>query len=211
MALTFTQADHQRISAAITRAERATRGEIYAVFARRSADVTPVSYAAALALCLLCGLVASALGALAGHALPAVALALGQCIGAIVLLGALRFHPGLRDLFVPGILARAAAARVAREQFAAHNLHVTQGRTGILIFVSEAEHYAQIIADTGIAERVAPEAWSGMVDTLIRAARDDRLADGLVEVIAEAGAVLEQAFPADGQSVNELPDRLVEI
>ena len=211
MPLRFTKQDHDRVAAAIARAENGTSGEIYAVFARASADVTPISYAVAMALCIVSGFLAAVLAALAGHAVAAVDLAFGQVVGACLLLALLRFAPRLRRLFVPGFLARMAAARVAREQFLAHNLQSTARRTGVLLFLSEAEHYAEVIADDGIAAQVPPEAWTGIVDTLVRAGRDDSLADGFVEAIAAAGALLAQHFPQDDAGLNEIPDRLVEI
>lgn len=211
MPLRFNRQDHERVAASIARAENGTSGEIYAVFARASADVTPISYAVALALCIVSGLLTALVAALAGHEVAALDLAFGQVVGACLLLALLRAVPRLRRLFVPGFLARMAAARVAREQFLAHNLQSTSGRTGVLLFLSEAEHYAEVIADEGIAARVPPEAWTGIVDTLTRAGRDDRLSDGFVEAVAAAGALLAQHFPQDDAGLNEIPDRLVEI
>ena len=56
-------------------------------------------------------------------------------------------------------------------QFCAQGLHKTENRTGVLIFASEAEHYAEIIADTGINAKVKPEVWDEAVRVLIDGSR----------------------------------------
>jgi hypothetical protein len=45
----------------------------------------------------------------------------------------------------------------AMHQFLAHGIHLTEHRTGVLIFASVAERYAEIVADSGINAKVQPE------------------------------------------------------
>ena len=54
----------------------------------------------------------------------------------------------VRTALVPAHIKRLHAHRRAVEQFLAQNLHTTAGHTGVLIFVSVAERYAEILADT---------------------------------------------------------------
>lgn len=208
--LRFTQDDHTRITQAIAAAERTTSGEIYAVFARTSDDYRFVAATLALAFSLLLGWLAAALAALLGLALPALALETGQLAGALLLFLLLR-SSRLVMLFVPPALARMRAARMARAQFLAHNLHRTPERTGVLLFVSEAEHYAEVIADEGIAAHVHQSEWDGIVQALTEAARGDRLAEGFEAAVAKCGALLAARFPPGADTDNAIPDRLVEI
>ena len=83
----------------------------------------------------------------------------------------------------------------------------TRNRCGILIFVSMAEHYARVIADEGIAQKVHQAEWQAEIDTLIGHIRAGRIAAGFVAAIERCGAVLAIYAPPDG-SANELPDRL---
>ena len=209
--LTFTPADHARIADAIRSAEAATTGEIYAVFARASDAYVFVPVAVALGLSLMAAFVAVLLAPLAGFGLSALALVLSQLAATALLLVLFAAVPRLRLAFVPQAIAEERAHRTALAQFFAHNLHATEGRTGILIFVSEAEHYAEVLADAGIAAKVPQEAWDGIVATLIEAAKADRLADGYVAAATAAGAILTEHFPGDHRNPNEIPDRLVEI
>ena len=104
---------------------------------------------------------------------------------------------------------RPAPHRLALAQFFAHNLQATRDRTGILIFVSAAEHYAEIVADEAIAAKVPQAAWDAIVKDLMEAARDGRLAEGYVQAAHAAGAILTEHFPAGQKNPNEIPDRLV--
>jgi putative membrane protein len=89
------------------------------------------------------------------------------------------------------------------------NLHTTTGRTGVLLFVSVAERYAEIIADKGIDERVAPGTWKGIIDHLTAAIGGGRPTDGFVTAIAAIGTVLAKHFPPGSQAPNELPNHLI--
>jgi putative membrane protein len=83
----------------------------------------------------------------------------------------------------------------------------THNRCGILIFVSMAEHYARVIADEGIAQKVVAAEWQAAIDALISQIRDGQIAAGFVAAIECCGAVLAAKAPPDG-SADELPDRL---
>ncbi|TIX99580.1 MAG: TPM domain-containing protein, partial [Mesorhizobium sp.] len=74
-------------------------------------------------------------------------------------------------------------------------VHRTTARTGVLVFVSIAEHYAEVIADSGIDSRVGQDVWDSVVRDLTAHARDDRLADGFIKAIEATGAVLAEHFP----------------
>lgn len=209
--LAFTPADHARITAAIREAEAATSGEIFAVFARSSDSYVFASSFAVLALVLAAGLLTALIAAVMGLGFDALVMESAQAIGAALLVATLRFVTPLRMLLVPPALQAERAHRTAREQFAAQNIHATQARTGILIFVSEAEHYAEVVADAGIDAKVPQAEWDAIVGVLTAAAKADRLPDGFVDAIGRAGRLLAAHFPSGEHNPNEIADRLVEI
>ena len=96
-------------------------------------------------------------------------------------------------------------------QFFAQGLHQTENRTGVLIFASLAERYAEIIADAGINAKVAPDVWDNAVAALIDGMRRDQPGDGFVAAIEQCGAVLALHFPPGALNRDELPNKLVEI
>ena len=102
--------------------------------------------------------------------------------------------------------ARSSAPTPARK-FVVRRVARTTNRCGILIFVSLAEHYARIIADEGIAEKVPNSEWQAAVDALIAHMRTGEIAAGFTAAIERCAAVLAAHAPPDG-SANELPDRL---
>ncbi|RRH94657.1 TPM domain-containing protein [Mesorhizobium tamadayense] len=203
--------DHDRIAAAIRVVEAKTDGEVYCVVAQSSDGYFfPAAFAGALAtlivsLAVAYGLEASWLTIRLPHFVLAQLLALGSVL---VLLWAL---PGWRIHLVPRRLRYQAAHANAMKQFLARNVHRTSARTGVLIFVSIAERYAEVVADSGINSKVGQHVWDGVVRELTRHAGDDRLADGFVQAIESVGAVLAEHFPVTAGDTNELDDHLVEI
>jgi putative membrane protein len=73
--------------------------------------------------------------------------------------------------------------------------------------VSLAEHYARIIADDGIAQKVPNAEWQGAIDALTAHMGDGRIPAGFIAAIERCSAVLAAHAPPDG-SPNALPDRL---
>ena len=80
----------------------------------------------------------------------------------------------------------------------------------MLIFVSLAEHYARIVADEGVAQKVHASEWQAAVDALTMHIHESHIAAGFIAAIERCGAVLAQHAPPDG-SANALPDRLYVI
>jgi putative membrane protein len=70
-----------------------------------------------------------------------------------------------------------------------------------------AEHYARVIADEGIAQKVHNEEWQAAIDALIDHMRHGRIAAGFVAAIERCGTILAAKAPSDG-SADQLPDRL---
>lgn len=203
--------DHKRIAAAIRNAEEGTSGEIYAVLARSSDD-----YFFAAGFVTTCGiLIATVIVAFLAHwywfdiRLPAFGLAVLAAFVATMLV--LWFFPQIRIALVPHRIRYKRAHLNAVQQFLARNVHTTAHRTGILLFVSLAEHYAEVIADAGINQHVKQEEWNTIVSTLIHHASRRQVAEGFVVAIDQAGTLLARHFPASDENLNELDDHLIEL
>ncbi|MER8609390.1 MULTISPECIES: TPM domain-containing protein [unclassified Mesorhizobium] len=203
--------DHERIADAIRAAESKTDGEIYCVVAHASDGYFfPAAFMAMLGMLVVSlavgyGLEAWWLSIRLPHFVIAELLALASVL---ILLWAL---PALRIHLVPRRLRYQAAHANAMKQFLARNVHRTAARTGVLVFVSIAERYAEVVADSGIDSRVGQHVWDGVVRDLTAHAGDDRIADGFVRAVEAVGAVLAEHFPMSTGDSNELDDHLVEI
>jgi putative membrane protein len=218
------EAERLKVREAIAAAEKQTIGEIFAVVAREADDyrLIPLLWATLVALVVPLPLLFVSVPAdwLAGAAgdwgganaadvpLPAGLIFLIQVVVFIVLAIVLLL-PGIKPLVIPESVKRGRAHALASEQFLAHGLHTTEARTGVLIFVSLFERYAEIVADAGIAAKVEQAVWDESLAQLLAEIRAGRLADGLVGAIGRAGTVLAVHFPPRPRDRNELPNDLV--
>lgn len=195
--------DAERISDAITKAERMTSGEIVAVVAEQSSRYqhVPFMWAALLALIVPWPLIHFTW-------MKVQWIFLIQLLVFLALL-ALAWQPKVRVALVPKSISNANVRRRASEQFIAQNLHTTTGRTGVLIFVSIAEHRVEIIADSGIDARVPPGTWQSIVDEFTREIGHGKAVDGFIHAIERIGAHLSEHFPPGAIDPNELPDHLI--
>ena len=198
--------DRRRIAAAIRDVERQTSGELVTVVARTSDGYAAFPLLAASLLALLAPAVAWIAAPALDH-LDVYAIQLGIFI---VIVAAALWRP-LRMRLVPLAVKRRQAGRLAREQFHALGLDQTRGRTGILLFVSVAERYVEILADRGIDEKVPPGTWKEIVAAFTRQVRERKIADGFVGALTACGALLVSHFPRAADDRNELPDVLIEL
>lgn len=125
----------------------------------------------------------------------------------IGLTGVLRI-PGILYALIPPAVKQYRAGNLARRQFLEQNLHHTHDDSGVLIFISAAEHYVEIIADRGIAQHVPNDVWQTDVDQLTAAIRAGKAAEGICQCIESCGEKLALHVPATSQK-NELPNHLV--
>jgi putative membrane protein len=201
----LSDADRARVSAAIREAETQTSGEIYCVKARACSDyrVVPLAWSALVGLAVPLPLIYLTHWPVSIIYFMQLA-AFGLCLAGLS-------HPDVRYRIVPARMKQDRAHAEALRQFAAHGLHKTERRTGVLIFVSAAERYAEIVADAGIDRKVEQGAWDGAIGALIGAIKDGRAADGFVAAIEQCTRVLAVHFPPGALDRNELPNAIVEL
>ncbi|HET9161336.1 MAG TPA: TPM domain-containing protein [Caulobacteraceae bacterium] len=88
-------------------------------------------------------------------------------------------------------------------------LHRTRDRTGVLLYVSEAERRAEVFADDGVYARAPPEVWGEVVDRLIAGLKRGAPADGFVSAVERTGEILSACLPPRTDDADELPNDLV--
>jgi putative membrane protein len=201
------EAGAKKIAERIAAIERETDAELVTVLARRSDDYgfIPTLWAALAALLtpwlLELAPLADSYWLEARHGL----VAQGAVFVALAVL--LRWAPIQRRV-VPRSVQVWRASSLARRQFLEQGLHHTRGATGVLVFVSEAEHYVEILADRGIDAHVGHEGWQKIVDAFTAHIREGRVLDGFLECIDACGMLLVEHVPASEEK-NELPNHLV--
>lgn len=199
----LSESELQQVAAAIERIERDTDAEVVTVLAAQADDYRyiPLLWASVIALLLP--------GALLffGGWLNAWQQLLVQWATFLVLAVAFR-APALTSRLIPRAVRNWRACNLARRQFIELNLHHTEADTGVLIFVSEAERYVEILVDRGIASRIDNAAWETIVAAFTERVKQGRVLEGFLGCIESAGALLAQHVPAT-HARNELPNRLV--
>lgn len=201
------ESDRARIADAIKSVEATTRGELVAVLARESDDYyyIPTLWAALVALALP--------GIMAFfplfRALPADPYVIQ--VAGFILLAALFRLPLIKYRLVPKAVKLKRARRMAREQFLEQGLHLTAERSGILFFVSVAEHYVELLADKGINDAVESGAWDHVVAAFVNDIKAGEVASGFVRAIEACGGYLAENYPIGEGDKDELSNHLIEI
>jgi putative membrane protein len=120
-------------------------------------------------------------------------------------------HMPLRLALTPGATKTRRVRRRAIMVFKAAAERRTVGRTGILIYLSMAEHRAEIVADEAILKVTDDSTWGEAMAALIVEVKQGRVADGMVAAIERVGTVLAEHFPRSATDTNEIPDKLIEL
>ncbi len=199
----LTDEDRAKVEAAIAEIEKQSDAELVTVLARQADDYRYIP--------LMCAALLSLLVPLALVFVPLwtspLQILLAQWTVLVVLGLVLHWQP-LKMALVPRRIKRWRAGNLARRLFLEHNLHHTRGATGVLLFVSDAERYVEIIADRGISEQVPDAQWQSIVDAFVVRVKRDEVLDGFLECVAACGEHLIRHVPATDQK-NELPNRMV--
>lgn len=209
----FSTEDRQQIAAAIEEAEAASSAEIVPYVVVQSDNYPAARWrggvlGALLALSLVALLRGMAVPDLAPYLSDGIALFAALGFGILGAVGATAFPPLVRALTPPDELQRTVSRR-ALEAFVDEEVFDTRDRTGILLFVSLAEHRIEILADRGIDEQVDDTAWTDVTDHIRRGIEADRLTQGLLQGIERCGSLLDKHGLAPGPGdQDELSDEL---
>jgi len=218
-------AGHKLVSDAVTAAEAQTSGEIVTVLAERSDGYTDV------ALLWAIGAGFTAMSVFAAFPQPFLTAwdaaiggwghewTTGEMASMVIALGLLKFlgvllvqqWQPLKFALIPGPTKTIRVHNQAVRQFKVGADRRTTGRTGVMIYLSMAEHRAEIVADEAIAAKVSAEVWGEAMGDMLAEIRKGRIAEGLAVGIRDVGFVLAEHFPRGAEDINELPDRLIEV
>jgi putative membrane protein len=223
--VTLSEADRQKIAAAVAAAEAKSSGEIVTV-------ATPISDAyhdVALHWALI-----PLFAVLAWAAWRPSALVwwynflfggwqpdptMSQLFTLLMVFAALKFTVALlilkwmplRLFLTPPATKHRRVRRRAIAIFQAAAAGRTTGKTGILIYLSMAERRAEIVADDAILKLTDDHTWGEAMHALIEQVREGRPGDGIIAAIERVGTVLAEHFPRSAEDRNEIPDRLIEL
>ena len=199
----LTEHEQRQVAEAIARVEKTTDAELVTVLAARADDYAyiPLLWASLIAL-----VVPGVVHYLSGY-LTMYTLLLAQWATFIVLCLVFRL-PKVTTRLIPRSVRHWRASNLARRQFMEQNLHHTVGSTGVLIFVSEAERYVEILVDEGISKRLDDSNWDAIVQAFTQQVKQGQTLAGFIACVEACGELLKVHVPVT-QTRNELPNRLV--
>jgi putative membrane protein len=187
----FTPEEHQRIQAAIAAIERSTAADLDIVVTRVSDRYSLYPFVwAAIGSLLATGLAVLFRPELASRTAMVIQLSF------IIVLTLLFDWPPIRLSLVPTRVKHAHARQLAHREFAARIAGDDRHRNRILLFVSLAERYVEIIADHATHAMVPGSVWDKIVSDFLATVKAGGVADGLLAAVDSCGAVLKAHHPS---------------
>jgi uncharacterized membrane protein len=97
----------------------------------------------------------------------------------------------------------------AQKKFQQLQMHKTQQRNAVLIFVAPREHKFAVVGDKAIHEKCGDEFWQRVVEGMRTHFQNEKFSHALIEAINEIGKLLATHFPKTSANINELPDDVI--
>lgn len=221
----LTDSDRQAVAEAVAAAELTTNGEIVTVVAGRSDAYHDVAlHWAVLAMLLVLALLAwqpwpaewlhTRFVDSWAQVVPArwyLTIALVLMAATFLVVRVALALDALRMALTPRATKHRRVHARALALFRAAAEKRTRGSTGVLVYLSLAEHRVEIIADEAIHSKVTADVWGAAMAALLGGVKQDKAGPGMAEAVHQIGLVLAEHFPRSEDDVNELPDRLIEL
>jgi putative membrane protein len=119
-----------------------------------------------------------------------------------------RFDLGLRCL--PARLLIKDARRAARAAFLDHGVDNSPERNAVLLFVSRAERYVEILPDRAAAAAIEPAQWSAIVEEFRQRMRTADLGEAVAGAVAKIGSLCAARFPSSGARGDRMPNQPIQ-
>ncbi|HEY1385828.1 MAG TPA: hypothetical protein VGF43_19540 [Dongiaceae bacterium] len=119
-----------------------------------------------------------------------------------------RFDLGLRCL--PARLLIKDARRAARAAFLDHALDDSPERNAVMLFVSRAERYVEILPDRAAAAAIEQNQWNGVVEEFRRGMKASDLGASVAGAVAKIGSLCAAHFPASAANPDRVPNQPIQ-
>lgn len=116
--------------------------------------------------------------------------------------------PGLRRRLTPRALRRRWVDAAAHAAFFERGVHMTSGRTGVLVYVSALEREVALVGDRGVTGVISSQHWAEAREALCARVRGGLDVAGLAQAIAALGPIVGPFLPRADDDENELPDEV---
>ena len=114
--------------------------------------------------------------------------------------GEIRLH--LEESCGDDVLDRAA------DIFRKLEMHKTELRNGVLIYLAVKDRQFAIIGDVGINEKVPENFWDEIKEDMVANFKQGNFVKGLINAIETSGKELKNYFPRNAGDINEMSDEI---
>lgn len=114
--------------------------------------------------------------------------------------GEIRLH--LEESCGDDVLDRAA------DIFRKLEMHKTELRNGVLIYLAVKDRQFAIIGDVGINEKVPENFWDEIKEDMVANFKQGNFVKGLINAIEASGKELKNYFPRNAGDINEMSDEI---
>lgn len=98
----------------------------------------------------------------------------------------------------------------AQKKFHQLEMEKTKDRNAVLIFVAPRAHKFAVIGDVGVHERCGQEFWENLVQAMRTDFKNEDYNRAIIHGVRTVGKLLADYFPRLGDTINELPDEIVQ-
>ena len=198
----LTKQQTEEIGRAVSHVERSTTSEIAVCIFESTVDARSAS---AIAGALGFAILVCAGEYFLSNVGDAILLGISAVVAILVFWVSERFGLALRIL--PARLLVKGARRAARAVFLDHGLDATPQRNAVLLFVSRAERYVEILPDRGLAAAVPAQRWTNIVAVFQARAAKQGVVEAVTEAVAAIGTICAGPFPAGARNPDLVPNR----
>lgn len=107
------------------------------------------------------------------------------------------------------VLAGVSPRDRARELFAQYGVWDTEENCGVLVYVNLADHQVEIVADRGVGRIVAAADWQAVCRTMTQGFARGDYHNSTLAALAQLNALLQEHYPDDGSTRNQLANQPV--
>ncbi len=203
----LTEQQAEQIGRAVSRVESATSSEIAVCILDSAGDArgaSAIAGAFAFAAIAFAAIAFAGRYFLGGFSEPFL-IGISAAAGVLIYWLSERYDLALRTL--PAGLLIKDARRAARATFLDHALDATPERNAVLLFVSRAERYVEILPDRGLDAAVPAQRWANIVTTFQARAAKQGLVEAVTEAVDAIGAICAGPFPAGARNPDLVPNR----
>jgi uncharacterized membrane protein len=98
----------------------------------------------------------------------------------------------------------------AERKFIQLGMQKTRDRNAVLIFVAPRARKYAVVGDVGVHEKCGCEFWQKLVAAMRAHFQKEEYGRAIIHAINEVGKVLAVHFPRTADTINELPDEVVQ-